>query len=203
MNRINGRLLPVALALVVGACSDDPTDIIEGDPLTEAEVAALAEVVAGTLFSTWEGTAGPAPAPARASGTLQINDEFPCEFGGSVAVAGSFAFDVDDETGDGTVDFEVTTVHSDCQAESDAGVDFTLNGAPNITASFSVVSDGDLFSFSGGYVGAVAWETGDKSGTCSIDVDFSLTGNLAAETGSASLTGRVCGVTFEHSLTLT
>ena len=52
------------------------------------------------------------------------------------------------------------------------------------------------------YDGAVGFETVDKSGTCSLDVDFSLQGDVAAETGSATLTGRVCGITFTHNLTL-
>lgn len=194
--------LALALGLALGACSDGPTDIIEGDPLTEAEAAALAEVVAGSLFTAWEGSASAAPArgPARASGTGQINDTFPCELGGSVAVAGSLSFDVDDDTGDGTIQFSVTTDHDDCAVESEDGIGFILNGAPNITASFAIVSEGSSLSFSGNYEGAVAWATDDKSGRCSIEVDFDLSGDVTAETGSASLTGRVCGVTFDHSL---
>lgn len=200
------RTLPLALALslALGACNGDPTDIIEGDSLTEAEAAALAEVVAGTLFSTWESEAAAAPAlaPARASGTIQVNDELPCEFGGSVAVSGSLAFDVDDETGDGTLQFSVTQVHDDCAAESEDGIGFILNGAPNITSSFIIISDASFLSFTGDYEGAISWATDEKSGRCSIDVEFELTGDVLAETGSASLTGRVCGVTFQHSLDL-
>ena len=206
MSRISARGLTLALALFVGACSDDPTDIVEGDPLTEAEAAALAEVVAGSLFSTWEQSSAapsPAAAPARASGNVQIDDEFPCEFGGTVAVAGSLVFDVDDESGDGTLVFQITTDHEGCGVESEEGIAFILNGSPNISAGFTIVSDGDNLSFSGGYDGAVGWATDDKSGRCSIDVDFSLTGDVVAETGSASLTGRVCGITFSHSLELT
>ena len=203
MDRIRARWLALALALAVGACSDDPTDIAEGDPLTEAEAAALAEVVAGTLFTAWDETEGPSAAPARASGTYQIDDEFPCEFGGSVAVNGNLAFDVDEDTGDGTVVFEVTTEHADCGVESEEGIAFILNGEPDITAGFTIVSEGDELGFSGGFDGTVGWATDEKSGRCSVDVDFSLAGNLAAETGSASLTGRVCGITFSHSLELT
>lgn len=207
MNSSLARTLPLALALGValGACGDDPTDIIEGDPLTEAEAAALAEVVAGSIFATWENspTPAPSPAPARASGSAQVNDEFPCEFGGSVAVSGSLSYDVDDQTQDGTLQFSVTTDHDDCAVESDDGIGFILNGAPNITAAFTIVSQGNSLSFTGGYEGAVSWATDEKSGRCSIDVDFDLTGDVAAETGSASLTGRVCGVTFDHSLELT
>jgi hypothetical protein len=203
VNSIFSRGLTLALALVVGACSDNPTDIIEGDALTQAEAAALAEVVAATLFSTWETASGPPTAPARASGTFQFQDQLPCELGGSVAVSGSLSYNVDDESGDGTLNFSLTGVHSDCQGESQDGIALTLNGAPNITASFSVVSEGDAIAFSGGYDGAVEWATGEKSGTCSVDVDFSLTGNVATETGSASLQGRVCGITFSHSLQLT
>ena len=207
MNSIHGRLLPLALALGLGACGDDPVTIVEGDPLTADEAEALAEVVAGTLFSTWEQSSGPAPAPALApalaSGTLQVDDVFPCELGGSVAVSGSVSFNVDDQTGDGTINFSVTSVHNACAGESQGGIAFTLTGAPDIEASFSAVSEGDAFSFSGGYEGAVAWETGEKSGTCSVDVEFSLSGNLATETGSASITGQVCDATISHTLELT
>jgi hypothetical protein len=203
MARIRVGCLAVALLWVAAACSDNPIDIVEGDPLTEAEVDALAEVVAGTLFATWEQSSGPASGPARATGTFQMNDELPCEYGGSVAVSGSLAFDVDDETGDGTLNFNVTQEHADCVVESEEDIRFTLNGAPNITSSFTVVTEGSAISFAGAFDGAADWATGDKSGTCGLDVDFSLTGDLAAETGSASLTGRVCGVTFSHTLQLT
>jgi len=45
-------------------------------------------------------------------------------------------------------------------------------------------------------VGCLAFQMNDE-------LPFSLTGDLAAGTGSASLTGRVCGVTFSHTLQLT
>jgi hypothetical protein len=188
--------------LAVAACGDDdPTDLIEGDELTQAEAEALAEVVAGTLFATYG--QGALAAPARASGTLEVEDNFPCEFGGSVDVIGDLTFDIDDETGDGTITFDVTQDHIDCGAESEEGIRFVLNGAPDITSTFTIVQDGNLLSFSGGYDGAVGFETEDKEGTCSLDVDFSLQGNVATETGTATLNGRVCGITFSHNLTLT
>jgi hypothetical protein len=205
MDKIYGRGLALVLALVVGACSSDPTDIVEGDPLTQAEAAALAEAVAATLFATWEQSSAataPAAAPARASGTFQFDDVIACEFQGSVGISGSLAFNVDDESGDGTLAFTVTADHDDCGVESDDGTAFVLNGSPNISASFTIVSEGSALSFTGGYEGAVSWATGDKSGRCSVDVEFSLEGDIVAETGSASLTGRVCGITFSHNLQL-
>jgi len=194
------RAVGLAVLLTLAACGDDdPTDIIEGDPLTEAEAAALAEVVAGTLFASYEQGL---QAPARVTGTLSVDDTYPCEFGGSVDVDGNLAFNINDQTGDGTINFDVTQDHNDCSVMSEDDILFTLNGAPNVTSNFTIVTEGDFLSFTGGYDGAVAFETEDKSGTCSLEVDFSLQGNVATETGSATLNGRVCGITFSHDLTL-
>lgn len=195
------RAVGLILLLTAAACGDDnPTDIIEGDPLTEAEAAALAEVVAGTLFATYEG--GALAAPARATGSISVNDTFPCEFGGSVDIDGNLTFNINDQTQDGTINFDVTQDHNDCAVMSEDDILFTLNGAPNIMSSFTIVTEGDFLSFTGGYDGAVAFETGDKAGTCSLEVDFSLQGNVATEAGSATLNGRVCGISFSHNLTL-
>lgn len=197
---------PLALLVALAACGDDddPTGVT-GDALNGDEVAALAEVVAGTMFSTFEQTPEPpqAPGPALATGSFSLNTSLPCELGGVVAVSGTLLFDIDDETGDGTLDYTVTQDHQDCVAEAEDGMRFTLNGAPNVSADFVATLEGTGLTFAGGYVGAVSWVTGARSGTCSMDVDFSLTGDVEAETGTASISGTVCGVNFTHTLTFT
>lgn len=191
----------LAVPLAVGACSDPAGT--QADPLTEAEVTALAEVVAGTVFSTWEVSSGPAPAPQRAGGTLQLGAELPCASGGTVAVLGSVAFDVDDESGDGMYEFAVTHRHNDCALVSRDGIAFTVNGAPDVAVDFVVEIEGDALLLHGNFIGSLAWATGDRSGSCDVGSAFVLDGSLATGTGSASLVGTVCGVRFTSDLELT
>jgi hypothetical protein len=204
MNRTHVRGTALAMLLAVAACGDSATEVV-GD-LTQAEAAALAEVVAGTVISTFdEGgpMAGPALGPALATLSQQVSFEGPCEFGGTVAVAGELDIVTDDETEELTsLEYTVTQVHNGCVGESQDGLRFTLTGAPNVTANFLVETEGDLIAMNGGYSGAVDWSTDGKSGTCTLSVEFSLDLNLGSESASASMAGTVCGVNFSESVTV-
>jgi hypothetical protein len=196
--------LSSTLALLValtGCGDDDPTGSTGGD-LTEGEAAALAEIVASGLFETFVQNQGPAPAPALVTGTFSIDADIQCEFGGLVAVSGNLAFDIDDQTGDGTLDYTVTQDHQNCVGESDSGQRFTLNGQPNVTSDFLVTLTSDILTFAGDYGGAVAWTTGERSGTCPVDVDFSFTGDATGDSGTATISGSVCNVSFSSTLTV-
>ena len=202
MNRMHVKGGALALLLAVAACGDSATDVV-GD-LTEAEAAALAEVIAGTVVSTWEAE-GAAPTaargPALATFNQQVSLEAPCEFGGTVAIDGEFDIVTNDVTEElESLEYTVTQAHAGCVAEAQDGTRFTLDGAPNVTANLLVLAEGDAVTMDGSYAGAVEWATDGKSGTCTLSVEFSLDLNVVAETGSATMAGTVCGMNFSNSV---
>lgn len=200
MSRIHARGVALAMLVAVAAC-DSATEVV-GD-LSQAEAEALAEVVGATVFSSTsevpEGQGAPARAPI--SGSESVSATVPCELGGTVAVTGNMEYSGDTETHvDAT--FGITQVHDGCVAESQEGIRFTLDGAPNVTADVSLsVSENEL-SLEGTYGGAVDWSTDGRQGTCSLDISISVDLSGTAETGSASMSGTVCGVSFQKSLTV-
>ncbi len=204
MNVKSLRIFSCTALLAVTACGDSATDVL-GD-LTEAEAAALAEVIAGTVFAS----AGDLPgggmqgAPSRApfSGESSIDAVAPCEFGGTVNVSGTLSYAGDDETEEVQADLTIVQVHNNCVAESQDGVRFTLNGAPQIAAGLTLVVSENVLSMDGGYSGAIDWATDGRDGRCSISIEFAIDVSGATESGSASMSGSVCGVNISHSLSV-
>jgi len=205
MNRMFVRNGGLALLLTAAACGDSATDVV-GD-LTQAEAEALAEVVTGTVMSTWESegaAATVARGPALATFNQQLSLEAPCEFGGSVAIDGEIDVVTNDETEElESLEYTVTQAHAGCVAESEDGLRFTLDGAPNVTANLLVLAEGDLIGMDGSYSGAVDWSTDGKEGTCTLSVEFSMDLNVGAQTGSATMSGTVCGISFSNSVNVT
>lgn len=202
MNRMHVRGGALALLLSVAACGDSATDVVGN--LTEAEAQALAEVVAGTVVSTWEAEGAAATAargPALATFTQQVSLDAPCEFGGTVAINGDIEIVTNDVTEElERLEYTVTQAHDGCVAESQDGIRFTLDGAPNVTANLVVLAEGDVLAMDGSYSGAVDWATDGKAGTCTLSVEFSLDLNIVADTGSAMMSGTVCGMSFSNSM---
>lgn len=205
MNRMFVRNGALALLLSAAACGDSATEVV-GD-LTQAEAEALAEIVAGTVMSSWEGEGAAATAasgPARATFNQQVSLEASCDFGGSVAIEGEIDVVTNDETEElESLEYTLTQTHAGCVAESQDGVRFTLDGAPNVSANLLVLAEGDAIGMDGSYSGAVDWSTSDKEGTCTLSVEFSMDLNLGAETGSATMSGTVCGMSFSNSVDVT
>jgi hypothetical protein len=204
MNRMHVRGGALALLLSLAACGDSATDVVGN--LTEAEAEALAEVVAGTVVSTWEtggASATAARSPALATFNQQVSLDAPCEFGGTVAINGEIDIVTNDETEElESLEYTVTQAHAGCVAESQDGIRFTLDGAPNVTANLVVLAEGDAVAMNGSYSGAVDWATDGKAGTCTLSVEFSLDLNVVAETGSATMAGTVCGMSFSNSVSV-
>jgi hypothetical protein len=203
MNRIHVRGAALAMLVAVAACGDSATEVV-GD-LSQAEAEALAEVVGATVFSSstseMPGTQTAAPGRAPIEGSESISATVPCELGGTVAVDGNLEYSGDTETHvDAT--FAITQVHDGCVAESQDGIRFTLDGAPNVAANMSMsVSENEL-SLEGSFGGAVDWSTDGREGTCSLDVTLFLDMSGTAESGSVSMSGTVCGVSFEKAVTV-
>jgi hypothetical protein len=201
MDRMHVRVAALALLVWAGAC-DSATDVV-GD-LSRAEAEALAEVVGssvmnGAMVASPGGDAGPQRAIVNYDEAVSLTAE--CELGGTVAVEGSLGASIDDEIGEGVVEFTLTQVHDGCTAESEDGVVFTLDGAPSVTSDLRMEFSEQVFTLDGSYTGAVDWSTEGREGRCSVDVEFSADLNGLSESGSVSMSGTVCGVQFSKSLT--
>lgn len=203
MNRIHVRGVTLAMLVAVAACGDSATEVV-GD-LSQAEAEALAEVVGSTVFSSttseMPGTQTAAPARAPISGSESVSATVPCELGGTVGVDGNLEFSGDTETVINAT-FALTQVHNGCVAESQDGIRFTLDGAPDVTSNVSMTFSENEISLEGTYGGAVDWSTDGREGTCPLDVSLSVDMSGMTESGSVSMSGTVCGVTFQRSVTV-
>lgn len=191
----------VSVGLV--ACSDDPTEVT--GELTEQEAAELAEVIFSQGFgfgsssfddaSTFTGDPDLQATAGVPFGPIDLGPEdVPCQFGGIVTLEGRLEGDLDQETGAGTMDLSLTQVHDDCGVRSESGTDFTLNGNPetSMDLGFEMTEAGD-FTMAGSFGGGIAWLTGGRSGTCTIDLSIDASGNVETEGFSGSVSGTVCG----------
>lgn len=184
------------------ACSDDPTGT---DGLSQQEVEQLAEVIFGQALTvgftsyepatTFEGDPGIGMSVAAVPFSFEIGpDLFDCPLGGAVEIALSFSGDVDDATGAGTVDMGITQDHADCVIQSEEGTQFTLNGAPETTTDVSMSVDAAQdFTMTGAFGGGVAWATGGRSDTCTIDLGIDASGNLETGAITGTVSGTMCG----------
>lgn len=201
--------LAPALALGLAACGGGFT--ASGDPLTEAEAADLAAGLVEGGFAGFGGLAGsPAQAPglAAANVTITLNDTAPCDGGGTVAVNGSLTANVDQSGTSGSFGFDYALAPSGCQVAS-GDKTFTINGDPNlkVKGNFTFSSNGTTESFQGSlnYDGKFKWTSSDgRGGACGVDLaanyDFTFS---TTTTGTASVSGSVCGVTVNRSVTVT
>ena len=115
--------------------------------------------------------------------------------GGSVDVDGTFGWDLDDGTWISSIAIDSHTTHRGCKARApSSGAEFELNGNPRMTTQFAVqISEmGILMSVSGTEAGAIRWKTDGKSGTCAIDLDYTISDAGSAEP-AVSVEGTICG----------
>lgn len=193
-----------AAAVGLAACGGDFTS--SGDPLTQAEAEELANALAEGGFAGLGGLA----APPRANGatdktaervTITLNDTAPCEGGGTVVLNGSLTADVNQTTGVGTITYNYTVAPSGCEVTTEGGTVFTLTGDPNIRATgdfnWSETSlDGSL-----DYDGKFTWDADDgRAGACGVNLSVEYTINMTNGSGSATMTGDVCGVTVNRTI---
>ena len=200
MRRMSTSLigLTTALTLTVVACGDDPTGVTAGDELTSSEVTAVLAALSSAFASVGAGAqAGPAQAPISVSETFDVS--VPCE-SGTLDVSGSISGTVDDVTFDTDL---TTTVRWDPNAcvVSDGTNTFTVDGAPYIDLALDLTSTQDLVTVSGTQSGGFSFTSSDgRSGSCSIDVTFSIV--TTATSVDATVTGTICGQTASGFETL-
>jgi hypothetical protein len=197
-----------ALALLTAACGDGPTST-SGDPLSEAEVQEIAgdifegvgEMISGS-FSPQRSALLPAglhlniaaPVPFD----ISIDESGPCGGEGTASVTGSIQGSVDDETGAGNLEFDVTQNATNCVIVG-ATHSYTVSGEPNLHLTGSFESDGETFGGSFSLVGGLAFTVDDgRGGTCGIDV--TLTVNATQTSFSGTYSGTMCGVTFNNEV---
>ncbi|MCH8811836.1 MAG: hypothetical protein IID07_08390 [Gemmatimonadetes bacterium] len=181
--------LTTALTLTVVACGDDPTGVTAGDELTSSEVTAVLAALSSAFASVGAGAqAGPAQAPISVSETFDVS--VPCE-SGTLDVSGSIAGTVDDVTFDTDLTTTVRWEPNACVV-SDGTNTFTVDGAPYIDLALDLTSTQDLVTVSGTQSGGFSFTSSDgRSGSCSIDVTFSIV--TTATSVDATVTGTICG----------
>jgi hypothetical protein len=178
--------------------------------LSTAEAAALAAIVADLAldqgFSAAGSGAQTAPTPGLAAVPISIDTDVQfnasCPEGGTVGVAAALTGTVDPDLG--TIDLSMTVVqtHAACRAtEPDSGIQFTLNGSPSLSVSMDLVSSAQgTYSTTASFTGGVEWDTDGRSGTCTMNLSMTASGNPASQSGSGSVSGTVCGIQINHSV---
>jgi hypothetical protein len=212
MRRILFLLVAAFLSIGLAACGDDDSTGPGTDTdLSDQELEALAEVLFTQGFAV-TATSGPRsevfdPDLRRAAGVPIGPIDFgpqdvACELGGVVTVTGTVSGNLDQQ-GAGTLNYSFTQVHKSCMAQAEGGMQFTLDGNPDTTMDISMdTSANGAFSLSGTYTGGIAWQTGDRNGTCSVNLSFDATGNLeTGATSSGSVTGSMCGRSVTEDIT--
>lgn len=203
------RILALVAAVGFAACGDSSEVVMsELTELTELEAQDLAGVVLlATFSSTGDIPVQPALSPngpqtvpftfaQEFDGTVQ------CPLGGTVGVAASLEISGDTESEAGHIEYTMTQIHDACVVTSENAVTFTLWGNPSMNVAFAVDNDGQgVVEWGGSIQGAIDWETGGRTGTCSIQMEF--TGRDAAgATMTASMIGTVCGFSINQSLSI-
>jgi hypothetical protein len=203
MHKIFSKFIGVtaALTLTVAACGDDITGINEGDTLSNAEVAAVVAALSASFDSV--GVAAGVPAAAPGLAPISFNESFgitvPCE-DGTLDVDGSASGTIDDETFASDISMEVTWDPNGCVV-TDGTNTITVDGAPRIELTLDWTSAEDVFTFTGTEVGGFSFTSSDgRSGSCALDVTFSLTSDVGGFTGTVS--GTICGLSAEGFQTI-
>ena len=196
------RTLATAALVLLAACGDDP---ILPDDLTQAERDLLAEA----LLQRSLDLAVPANAAGGPGAAIMEQVEFsvtqsatiPCE-SGSISASATVSGTVDTTAGTAAVDFLTTQTHQACVVSGESGT-IRLDGSPNIVNDYGFqISQGGGVTFDGTIEGGISWSTaGDRSGSCTIALSFSGSGNAAGE-ANASMTGTVCGQGVSNSVTV-
>jgi hypothetical protein len=190
-------------AAVVAACGDDGTGV-SGDLLTEAEATELAGAIfMSTVASALDADPAPVmggPAMAPYSYSKEVDFTAACPLGGSVGVSASLHVEGDSESEAGSAQISMTLVHAGCMVESPAEVFFTLDGAPDVTASLAAVNDGEgNLTLAGEIEGSVGWAKEGRSGTCPLAVTFGGAWSVGEPTAQFSGSGEVCGHSVEDA----
>jgi hypothetical protein len=202
---MKNTLLLVLTAVALTACGENAPDPIQ---LSEAQALDMMDALAATgamdvgpeLSVTKAPDAGvdAAMAIVAMAVTSTINATAPCPNGGTAGVSGTATVN-DDET---QATAHVTQTFTDCKSTSSEGTLWTFNGAPSIVTTLSATSNPTTGAFTLNLTqkGALDVAGPASSGRCAIDFTINATGNENDDTGSITVSGSVCGVTFEQTV---
>jgi hypothetical protein len=199
------RVLSSASALLLGAflatgCGSDSTGP-SADLTAEESLEVFGEVLAA-VFAVGFGDGGGSPQMLAATGASgadlaaalveTINETVPCEGGGSITVQGTIDDDTD-ENGNGTFTFNLTETLNNCGIQTESGQSYRVNGAPHIqmAGAMTFTEEGPAGPFTMSFNGGLAWTStsGGRSGTCSLNLNYSI--DMSTFVGSVQ--GSICG----------
>lgn len=199
------RLAAAGLALLT-ACGGDPI-APAGDPLSEAEAAAIAQFMTGSAFEglEFDGGEGPsasiAPAPSARGSSEPVEFDVSvevtggCPLGGSISVSGAYQGFIDSETESGTLTLDVDVSADACGFPAEETT-FTVDTNPNLAldGNFEWAAGQPVGEQTFSYVGTVLWSADDgRSGSCAFDLQVTR-----SENGSLVESGTSCGTSIDE-----
>jgi predicted small lipoprotein YifL len=197
MKRIIHSALAATVVLSVTACgSDGPTELGPQIELTQAQTADMFDALDAISF---EAGLKIASASIRnrnvALYSYPVDESETCPNGGSTRYQGT----VSGADNGSSMAANVTQSYTNCASQSSSGVVWTFNGAPNIKINMSGTINLSTGSYSanGTMVGALNASSSMGSGSCSINLTITETGNDSGY--SFSVTGTVCGQPYSES----
>lgn len=191
------RRASVVLAAFTMACGDSTGP----SSMSEQEVFDMLDAMSAVAaFEDIPGAPTTLPAlrlaPTTANATATVSSNVDCPNGGSASFNGSV---VDDEAGHVTA--QVTTGFASCAAPSSEGRVWTFNGniVDNLDATFNETTG--AFSMTASRVGGLSISSDVASGSCQVNVTFTMSGDDNSLQGSIS--GSVCGKNIQQSFEFT
>ena len=179
------HLLTAAIALVLGAGACTDTGVEPEEQLTEQEAMDLLDGYRTLLLED-----EPTIISETAGGAL-----IECPLGGRAEFQGGGEDEMVGDTARLKVSININPMA--CRVSAN-GNDFTITGDPGVREEIAVEIVGffDHFDVTGTTVGALAWELGDRSGNCDVDLVLSAEPDLSdpANPGATgTLSGMLCG----------
>ena len=125
---------------------------------------------------------------------INLNTTAPCQSGGTISFDGSMNGDVDDQTGQGSIDVDFNWGLNNCAVPSQNQT-ITLQGDPSIRFQASFTLGSDTFAWDGSQTGGFSYSISDgRAGSCAIDLTFTSTINTTTGAASGGYNGTICGV---------
>jgi hypothetical protein len=188
-----------AILLAAGCSGDNPLGVNSGDQLTAAEIQSLFGAMSAAFAG---GGVTPAPGVQPSAAAIPIDQSFNfssnCPLGGSVGIAGSANGEIDEQTLAGNLTMNFAYRLNEC-AVSGENATFTVSHDPEIVFTGEYVFSQEEISVSGSQEGGFVFTADDgRSGSCLIDLDFSVSYNNVTQASSATVSGTVCGMSGDQ-----